>query len=250
MDTDHFRYVLRLADDQLILGQRLCEWCGHAPSVEIDLMLANLGLDLLGQARTLYSHAASLEGVGRDEDQLAFLRPERDYANLLLLEQDNGDFAKTIVRQFYYAAFMLPFWKRMGASADTMLAAVAEKAIKEMQYHLQHSAEWLIRLGDGTEESHRRAQSAVDELWPYCGEMFEMDDMAGGLVARGIAVDNTALRSDWDQSVAEILAEATLEQPEPGVMQTGGRSGQHTEHMGYLLAELQYMQRTYPGMTW
>ncbi|MEP3277753.1 MAG: 1,2-phenylacetyl-CoA epoxidase subunit PaaC [Stappiaceae bacterium] len=250
MQSDHFTYVQRIADDQLVLGQRLAEWCGHAPNVEIDLMLANLGLDLLGQARALYSHAAVLEGKGRDEDQIAFLRTEREYGNLLLLEQDNGDFAKTIVRQFFYAAFMLPFWQKMSTSSDEELAAIAAKAVKEMDYHDQHSAEWLVRLGDGTEESHARAQNALEELWPFCGEMFEMDEIASSLLEQGIAVDSAPLKSTWQRRVADIVDQACLALPQSAFAHSGGRAGVHTEHMGHLLIDLQYMQRTYPGMSW
>ena len=249
-DEALFQYALRLADDQLILGHRLSEWCGHAPMLEEDIALANIGLDLIGQARTLYAYAGAVEEQGRDEDQLAFLRDAPHYRNLLLLEQPNGDFARTIARQFLYSAFMEPFWRALTASPDETLAAVAAKAMKEAAYHVRHSAEWLIRLGDGTEESHARAQDALDELWMYTGEMFEADPVTRDLIARGIAVDPAPLRPEWDRVVDAVLDEATLTRPNESWMQTGGRTGKHSEHLGYLLAEMQFLQRAYPGATW
>jgi ring-1,2-phenylacetyl-CoA epoxidase subunit PaaC len=245
-----FAYVLRLADDHLIIAQRLGEWCGHAPALEEDLALANIGLDLLGQARALYSYAGQIEGKGRTEDDLAFLRIEREYVNLLLLEQPNGDFAHTIARQFYYAAFMVPFWRALTRSRDETLAAIAAKAEKEVAYHLRHAAEWTVRLGDGTDESRTRMMTALDELAPYTGELFEMDEIATAMADAGIGCDAVRLRADWDKTIADVLARAGLEPTVPDWMQTGGRDGRHTEHLGHLLAELQYMQRAYPGMTW
>jgi len=245
-----FRYLLRLADDQLILGQRLGEWCGHAPTLEEDLALANIALDLLGQARSLYTYAGDIEGKGRDEDQLAFLRYEREYENALLVEQPNGDFAHTIARQFFHAAFMEPFWREMTKSSDATLAAIAAKAVKEVAYHLRHSAEWVIRLGDGTEESQARMIEALDALYIYTGELFEMDEVTQAVVDAGIGVDAAALKAEWDATVETILREATLDMPTAAWMQTGGRTGQHTEHLGHILSELQYMQRAYPGMSW
>lgn len=245
-----FRYLLRLADDQLILGQRLGEWCGHAPTLEEDLALANIALDLLGQARSLYTHAGEIEGKGRDEDQLAFLRYEREYENALLVEQPNGDFAHTIARQFFYAAFMEPFWREMTKSSDATLAAIAAKAVKEVAYHLRHSAEWVIRLGDGTDESRERMIEALDALYIYTGELFEMDEVTQAVVDAGIGVDVAALKAEWDATVETVLREATLDRPTAAWMQTGGRTGQHTEHLGHILTELQYMQRAYPGMSW
>lgn len=249
-DDALFQYALRLADDQLILGHRLSEWCGHAPLLEEDIALANIGLDLIGQARTLYAHAGAVEGNGRDEDHLAYLRDAPHYRNLLLVEQPNGDFAVTIARQFFYSAFMEPFWRALTASHDETLAAVAAKAVKEVAYHVRHSAEWLIRLGDGTEESHKRAQDAVDDLWMYTGEMFEADAPTRDLIARGIAVDPAPIRPEWDRVVDAVLAEATLTRPNQTWMQTGGRTGRHSEHLGYLLAEMQFLQRAYPGAAW
>ena len=248
--TPLFDYALRLADDALLLGHRLSEWCGRAPTLEEDLALANIGLDLIGQARSLYAYAGEVEGTGRDEDRLAYLRQDREYRNLLLVELPNGDFACTIVRQLLYAAFMVPFWERLQASRDETLAAIAAKSLKEVLYHLRHAAEWVIRLGDGTEESRRRTEAALDELWPWTGELFEQDAAERALVEAGIAVDRVALRPAWDATVDEVLAEATLARPQDGWMQTGGRRGLHTEHLGYLLAELQHLQRSHPGASW
>jgi ring-1,2-phenylacetyl-CoA epoxidase subunit PaaC len=243
-------YVLGLADDALILGHRLSEWCGHAPLLEEELALANIGLDLIGQAQRLYDYAGALEGKGRDQDALAYLRDAPAYRNLLLVEQPNGDFATTIVRQFLYAAHTAPFWRQMTGSRDATLAGIAIEAQHEADYHLRHAGEWLVRLGDGTAESRRRAQAALDALWPYTGELFESDEMVKTLVADGTAADPAPIRAAWDTAVDAVLAEATLSRPADGWMQTGGRHGRHTEHLGYLLAELQFLQRAYPGATW
>lgn len=250
MSQAKFKYLLRLADDQLILGQRLGEWCGHAPTLEEDLALANIGLDLLGQARALFTYAGEVEGKGRGEDDLAFLRSERDYYNALLVEQPNGDFAVTIVRQFFHAAFMTPFWSAMTDSSDETLAAIAAKSLKEVEYHLRHCSEWIIRLGDGTEESHERTRDALDELWGYVSELFEMDEVAEEMLAAGIGVDAAALKAEWDATVDAVLTRASLNRPEDSWTQTGGRKGLHSEHMGHILSELQYMQRSYPGLSW
>lgn len=245
-----FDYILGLADDALILGHRLSEWCGHAPLLEEELALANIGLDLLGQARRLYDYAGVLEGKGRDQDALAYLRDAAAYRNLLLVEQPNGDFAMTIARQFLYVAYAAPFWRATTGSNDTTLAGIAAEAQHEAAYHLRHAGEWLARLGDGTAESHRRTQAALDALWPYTGELFESDEMVATLVAEGSAADPAPVRAAWDTTVDAVLAEATLARPADGWMQTGGRRGRHTEHLGYLLAELQFLQRAYPGATW
>ena len=249
-ETPLVLYALRRADDALILGHRLSEWCGHAPMLEEDMALANMGLDLLGQARELYSYAADVEGQGNDEDKFAYLRDVRQYRNLLLLEQPNGDFARTMVRQFFYAAFADLYWRAMMKSGDTTLAAIAAKSEKESAYHVRHSSEWMVRLGDGTEESHRRAQDAVDDLWAYTGEMFEVDESERALIERGVAVDPATLHPQWQQTVSGVMTEATLALPKSGWMQQGGRSGKHSEHLGHLLSELQSMQRTFPGATW
>ncbi len=246
--SDRFsELLLRRADDALVLGHRLSEWTGHAPTLEEELALANLALDLIGQARALYALAAA-RGTGEDEDALAYLRSDREYANLLLLELPNGDFAVTIARLFLYAAFMDPFWRAAAASRDRDLAAIAAKAEKEAAYHLRHSAEWLIRLGDGTDESHRRAQAALDLLWPYTGEMFEPEDEV--LTAADICPEPAGLRGAWDATVDAVLAEATLVRPREGWMQSGGREGRHTEHLGHMLAVMQSVARSFPGAKW
>jgi ring-1,2-phenylacetyl-CoA epoxidase subunit PaaC len=249
-ETPLVLYTLRRADDALILGHRLSEWCGHAPVLEEDMALANMGLDLLGQARELYSYAAGVEGQGNDEDKLAYLRDVRQYRNLLLLEQPNGDFAHTMVRQFFYAAFADLYWRAMMKSSDTTLAAIAAKSEKESAYHLRHSSEWMLRLGDGTEESHARAQGAIDALWAFTGEMFEVDGSERALIDAGIAVDPAILHPQWLKTVLSVVSEATLVLPKSDWMQQGGRSGRHSEHLGHLLSELQSMQRTFPGATW
>lgn len=248
-ETPLVLFTLRRADDALVLGHRLSEWCGRAPTPEEDVALANMGLDLLGQARSLYAHAAETEGAGHDEDDLAYLRDAPQFRNLLLLEQPNGDFAVTIVRQFLYAAYVDPWWRAMMASRDPTLAAIAAKAEKETAYHLRHAAEWAIRLGDGTAESHRRAQSALDQLWPYVGEMFEPGDEAE-LIVSGIAADPAALRPGFDATVAGVLEQATLRRPAGTWAQRGGRQGRHSEHLGFLLAEMQHLQRSHPGASW
>ncbi|MBW8728666.1 MAG: phenylacetate-CoA oxygenase subunit PaaC [Inquilinus limosus] len=249
-ETPLVRYALARADDALILGHRLSEWCGHAPMMEEDMALANIGLDLIGQARALYGYAAEVEAAGNDEDRYAYLRDVRQYRNLLLVEQPNGDFARTVLRQFLYSAFADPYWRAMMGSADPTLAAIAAKSEKESAYHLRHSAEWVIRLGDGTEESHARALAAVEELWPYTGEIFLPDDSESELIAQGVAVDPESLRETWSATVAAVLAEATLATPSAGWSQRGGRDGRHSEHLGHLLGELQILQRTYPGAKW
>lgn len=250
MTTPLLTYVLRLGDDALILGHRLSEWCGKAPTLEEDMALANIGLDHLGQARALYAYAGEVEGKGRGEDDFAYLRHEREYRNLLLLEQPNGDFAVTIVRQLLYAAFMVPCWERLQGSRDATLAAIAAKSLKEARYHLRHAAEWVVRLGDGTPESRERTETALAALWPWTGELFEVDAAEQTLAVAGIAVDRRALKPIWDATVNEILGEATLATPRDGWMHTGGRQGVHTEHLGYILAELQHLARSHPGAVW
>ena len=249
-ETPLVLYALRRADDALILGHRLSEWCGQAPALEEDMAFANMGLDLLGQARELYSYAAKVEGQGNDEDKFAYLRDIRQYRNLLLLEQPNGDFAHTMVRQFFYAGFVDLYWRAMMKSSDATLAAIAAKSEKESAYHLRHSSEWIVRLGDGTEESHRRAQTAIDDLWAFTGEMFHIDESERALIDSGIAVDPVTQRPQWLKTVSDIVSEATLVLPRSDWMQQGGRSGRHSEHLGHLLSELQSMPRTFPGVTW
>ncbi|HLG84762.1 MAG TPA: 1,2-phenylacetyl-CoA epoxidase subunit PaaC [Bradyrhizobium sp.] len=243
-------YTLRRADDALVLGHRLSEWCGHAPILEEDMALANMALDLLGQARELYSYAAKVEGKDNDEDKLAYLRDVRQYRNLLLLEQPNGDFARTMMRQLFYSAFADLYWRAMMTSSDETLAAIAAKSEKESAYHLRHCSEWIIRLGDGTAESHARAQAAIDHLWAFTGEMFAVDEAERSLIDKGIAIDAAGLRPRWLKTISDVIAEATLTLPSNDWMQQGGRSGRHSEHLGHLLSELQYMQRSFPGLTW
>ena len=249
-DTPLFQYTLRLADNALVLGHRLSEWVGHAPVLEEDLAFGNMGLDLIGQARSLYTYAAEIEGEGRDEDKLAYLRDAGGYRNILLVEQPNGDFAVTMARQLLYAAFAYPYFEALTRCKDATLAAIAAKAAKEMAYHLRHSAEWVIRLGDGTDESHDRTQAALEELWPYTAELFEVDQVERALIEAGVAVDPASLRAAWDKTIGDVLAEATLTRPQDGFMQSGGRIGRHSEHLGFMLAELQFLQRAYPGATW
>lgn len=249
-ETPLVLYALRRADDALILGHRLSEWCGHAPMLEEDMALANMGLDLLGQARELYSYAAKVEGKGNDEDKFAYLRDVRQYRNLLLVEQPNGDFARTMVRQFFYSVFADLYWRAMMQSDDATLAAIAAKSEKESAYHVRHSSEWMVRLGDGTGESHARVQTAIDDLWAFTGEMFEVDASESALIEAGVAIDPAMLRPQWLRTVSDVVVEATLALPKSSWMQQGGRSGRHSEHLGHLLSELQSMQRTFPGATW
>jgi ring-1,2-phenylacetyl-CoA epoxidase subunit PaaC len=253
--ADVATYALRLGDDALVLSHRLTEWCANAPEIEEDIALANLALDLLGQARSLLTYAGEREGDGggtpRTEDDLAYLRDERAFTNLQIVELPNGDFARTIVRQLLVATYQHLLYTRLAGSSDETLAGVAAKAVKEVAYHRDHATQWTVRLGDGTDESHGRAQEAVDWLWPYVDEMFRADDLEQSLVAAGVAVDARALRAEWDAAVAAVLTEATLTRPEgtwtaPG----GGRRGLHTEHFGYLLAEMQHLHRSHPGATW
>lgn len=249
-ETPLFAYTLRLADNALILGHRVSEWVGHSPVLEEDLALGNLALDLIGQARSFYTYAGEIEGPGRDEDALAYLRDAGAWRNVLLVEQPNGDFAQTIVRHLLYSAFAHPYFEALARSRDETLAAIAAKAVKEMAYHVRHTGEWTIRLGDGTDESHRRAQNALDELWPFTGELFESDQIERALIDKGIAVDPMSVKKRWSNTLDHVFEEAALTRPRDGYMQSGGRSGRHSEHLGYILTELQFLQRTYPGAKW
>lgn len=248
--NDLFEYLLRLGDSCLVLGQRLGEWCGHGPILEEDIALTNTALDLIGQANALLGFAGEVEGKNRDADQLAFLRDGYDFRNLLLVEQPNGDFAATIVRQFLFDAWQVTSWRALSACADQRLAAIAAKGFKEASYHLRYSGDWIQRLGDGTAESHGRCQKALEALWPYSGEMFEADEVHLRLAKLGIAPDQQAIRETWNATVEPILRAATLQRPDDGWMHRGGLSGRHSEHLGHLLAELQFMQRAYPGAQW
>ncbi len=243
-------YVLRHGDDNLILAQRLAHWISRAPELEQDIALANIAIDHLGQARALLTLAGELEGMGRSEDDLAMHRTEREFTNLLLVDQPNGDFAHTIARQLFVDAYQLPLWRTLQASSDTTLAGIAAKAEKEARYHLRHSSTWVVRLGDGTEESHRRVQAAVDALWRYTGEMFLADAVDIAMAASGVGADPSLLAAEWEATIDEVFAEATLEKPDDPYRRSGGRAGFHTEHLGHLLGEMQWMARTYPGMQW
>ncbi|MFK7936933.1 MAG: 1,2-phenylacetyl-CoA epoxidase subunit PaaC [Saprospiraceae bacterium] len=245
-----FDYTLRLGDSALILGHRLSEWCGHGPILEVDMALTNIALDLVGQARTLLAYAGEVEGKGRSEDDLAYHRDGHDFRNFLLVEQPNGDFAMTIARQFFYDVYNYYFHVALVKSTDKTLAAIAEKSLKEVTYHLRYSSEWIIRLGDGTEESHEKMQKAIDEIWMYTGELTTANAVDKELLAAGIAVDLEKIKPLYDQKVAEILAQATLIQPSNNWMQKGGKEGQHSEHLGFILAEMQFLPRAYPDAKW
>lgn len=246
--SDTGLYARRLGDDALILGQRLCEWCSNAPVLEEDLALANTALDYLGRARLLLSYAGSFSG--KTEDELAFLRGEREFENLLLVELPNGDFAFSMARQFLLDVFEHGFFAALAASSDEQLAAIAGKAGKEVRYHLRRSAEWLRRLGLGTEESNARTQAALDELWGYTAELFEMDSLEERLVSTGVAVDRRVLQAGWLAEVTRAITQAGLRVPETAWSVRGGREGVHTEYLGHLLSELQYLQRAHPGLSW
>lgn len=249
-----FDYLLRLADSDLILAQQLGEWIGHGPVLEEDIALTNVGLDLLGQARLWFAYAGEVEARtgerGRSEDELAFLRNSGGYRNLLLVEQPNGDYAQTIARQFYFDVWHDLLLAQLAHSRDVRVVEIAAKAWKEVRYHVERSAGWVIRLGDGTDESHARMQAAIDDLWMYTGEMFEADATEQTLIAEGIACDAPALLPAWRDQIDAVLGQATLTVPASGWMQSGGRRGVHSEHLGHLLAEMQSLQRSYPGAQW
>ena len=253
-DEQLFQYLLRLGDSPLILAQRLGEWVGHGPVLEEDIAQTNVGLDLLGQARMWLSYAGEVEAryapPGRDEDQLAFLRDSGDYRNLLVVEQPNGSFADTTARQFLFDAWHLPLLRSLAGSRDERVAEIAAKAAKEAAYHVERSGDWVIRLGDGTDESHARMQAAIDDLWTYTGEMFTPDATEIALIDVGVAADARALAAPWRERVDAVLAEATLSAPHDTYMQQGGKRGVHTEHLGHLLAEMQVLQRAYSGARW
>jgi len=241
-------YALRLGDDALVLAQRLGEWITCAPQIEEDLALANIALDLLGQARALLTHAGSFSG--RTEDDLAYFRHERDFVNLQIVEQPNGDFAVTIARQLLFSAYQMELYERLAASSDVVLAGVAAKAVKEVAYHRDHATQWTLRLGDGTEVSHARMQAGLERIWPYVDEMFRTDSVERALAAQGVAVDASSLRAPWQEYVESVLSEATLTAPQTWTAPGGGRRGIHTEPFGYLLAEMQHLARSYPGASW
>jgi ring-1,2-phenylacetyl-CoA epoxidase subunit PaaC len=248
-------YTISLGDNSLILGHRNSEWCGHGPVLEQDIAITNISLDLIGQARNFYQYAAKLinennPAANVTEDSLCYLRDNREFKNCLLVEQPNGDWAKTILRQFFFSAYQFFHYRELINSTDQQLAAIAEKSLKEVNYHLRWSSEWVIRLGDGTEESHQRMLNAIDELWRYTGELFEAASYELRAASDGIGVDLSNIKSNWEEKVKEIFLEATLPYPSKVFMQTGGKEGRHSEHLGFILAELQFMQRAYPGSEW
>ena len=247
---DLFRYVLRLGDLSLVLGQRLGEWVGHSPALEEDLGLANVALDMIGQARLLLSYAGEIEGRGRGEDEIAFLREHGEYLNPILVEMPNGDFGRTIVRQVLIDAFQLELYERMAGSADERLAAIAAKSVKEVRYHLRYSSGWLVRLGDGTDASHARVQLALEALWPYTVELFAEDELDIAMAKSGVAPRLSDVQAGWSQRIDHILTEATLSRPKDRPHSWHGKRGQHSEHLGYILTEMQHLQRTYPGARW
>ena len=248
--TARLDYVLRIADSALILSQRLAEWCGHGPVIEEDIALTNTALDLIGQARLLLTHAGALEGQGRDEDALAFLRDEPQYRSLTICELPNEDFGRTILRNCLFAAFQMQLWQALASSSDAQLAAIAGKSIKETRYHLQHAADWTVRLGDGTEESHARMQRALDYLWPYTAEFFSPTATDEQASAAGVGPAWSTLTAGWEHSVLPLLEVATLKVPPRTPFLSRGKEGRHSEHMGHLLAEMQYLQRAHPGANW
>ena len=244
-----FTYTLRIADSSLILGQRMSEWCSKGPTLEEDIAMSNISLDMFGQANGFYQYAAQLNGL-KSADELAFRRNEREFFNHQLAEQENGNFGSTIVRNFLHDVFNFLFYTQLTNSKDETLSALASKSLKEVKYHLRHSSNWLFRLGDGTAESNAKAQVALEELWMYTGELFEMDTLDTELLNTGIAVDNSALKSDWDTMVNNTIAKAKLIRPEDEYMATGGKKGLHTEYLGFILSEMQFLQRAYPDAKW
>ncbi|MDO8501383.1 MAG: 1,2-phenylacetyl-CoA epoxidase subunit PaaC [Gemmatimonadaceae bacterium] len=242
--------MLRLGDDRLVLGHRLSEWCGHGPILEEDIALANIALDLIGQANLYLKLAGETEGNGRSEDTLAYFRDAVEYRNVQIVELPNGDYAFTIARQFLFDVFSFHVLEQLQGSAHRELAGIAGKGFKEVRYHVRHSSEWLVRLGDGTDESHARAQKAVNDLWRFTGEMFEADDIDREIVSAGIGADVGAIKPKWDGVVKDVLGRATLDVPSDTFMMTGGRKGRHTEYLGHMLSEMQIVARSYPGAEW
>ncbi len=248
--TSLIKFLLHLADNTLILSQRNSEWCGHGPVLEQDIAITNISLDLLGQARNLYSYSATLIGGDATEDSLAYIRKEREFKNCLLVEQPNGDWAQTILRQYCFSQYQYSLYQQLLNSKDIQVAAIVEKSIREVAYHLRWSSEWVIRLGNGTEESHRRMLKAIEELWSYTGEMFIPAGYENDLVKENMGADLDKIKQEWQTKTEAIFAEATLPMPKNVFMQTGGKEGVHSEYLGFILTELQYMQRAYPGAKW
>ncbi|MCW3085530.1 MAG: phenylacetic acid degradation protein [Bacteroidetes bacterium] len=245
-----FQYLLRLGDSNLIIGHRLSEWCGAGPILEEDIALINIALDFVGNATALLTYAAEVEGKGRTEDDLAFLRGEREFRNLLMTEQPNGDYAATIARQFLYDVYTFYLYEALKSSKDETIAALAVKSHKEITYHLRHTTEWMYRLGNGTEESHERMQTALNDLWMFTNEFFDMDEVDALLIKEGVAADLEKIRTQWETRVKEVIAEATLQIPTTNFKQKGSREGKHSEHLGFLLAEMQSVHRSFPGAQW
>ena len=245
-----YKYVLALGDDVLILGQRLSQWAYKGPFLEEDIALSNISLDMFGRANLLLEYAATLKGNGTTSDELAFKRNEREFSNHIICEQPNGNFADTMVRQFFLDAFYKLFLQKLTNSKDEQLSAIAQKSIKETTYHLRHSSKWIIRLGDGTVESHAKVQSAIDNFWMFSDELFEINEVDKEMVKEKIGVDCSSIKAEWDKIIDDVLAEATLKRPEDTHMTTGGRVGIHTEHLGHLLSDMQYLQRAYPEAKW
>jgi len=250
MNNDLYTYVLRQADNSMILCQRLCQWVAKGPELEEDVALTNIGLDMIGQARSLYQYAAKISDQEINEDDLAFMRDEREWTNFLLLEQPNGNFADTMARQYFYDVWHLAFLEQLSGSKDETLAAIAAKSVKEARYHLRHSSSWIKRLGDGTELSNQRMQTGINEMWQFTPELFESDELDQRLLESGIAVDLNAVETFWHTHVSATLKEAKLLEPEQAFLMSGGRKGIHTQHMGYLLAEMQILPRSMPGCEW
>ena len=244
----HFLY--RLGDNSLILGQRLAEWCSKGPTLEEDVALTNISLDNFGQARMIFSHLAEVEANGKTEDDYAFRRNEREFYNALIVERPNGHFGDTIARSFLFDAFQFHFYKELTKSSNEFLAALAAKSLKEVQYHVRHSGEWVVRLGDGTDESKEKIQESINELWDYTGDMFATDDKIDALTKKGIAPNYSAIKENWTKTVEEVLYRATLKKPENGFMQNGSLDGRHSEFLGHLLGDMQYLQRAYPNAEW
>jgi ring-1,2-phenylacetyl-CoA epoxidase subunit PaaC len=250
MKEAKFEYLLRLGDSSLIIGHRLSEWCGHGPILEEDIALINIALDFVGNATSILAYAGQVEGKGRDEDALAYMRDERGYRNLLITEQPNGDYAATIARQFLFDTYMFFLYEELKKSKDETIAAIAVKSHKEITYHLRHTTEWMYRLGDGTPESHLRLQNGLNDLWMFTNEMFDMDEVDAILIKEGIAPDLNDIKASWEKRVKEVISEATLTIPETTFKQKGSREGKHSEHLGFLLAEMQYVHRSFPDAKW
>ncbi|MEO8860637.1 MAG: 1,2-phenylacetyl-CoA epoxidase subunit PaaC [Ginsengibacter sp.] len=252
MENNLFNYCLHLADNSLIMGHRLSEWTGHGPMLEQDIAISNIALDLIGQSRNFYQYAAAIKGDETTEDTLAYLRDAREFKNLLITEIPNGDWAQTILKLFFFSTYQFYLYQKLKVSSDAQLAAIAEKSLKEVTYHLRWSSEWVVRMGDGTEESHHRMEMALEDLWPYTGEMFDATSYENLLIKNRISVDVSEIENDWKTKIAAILCEATLSnaRDENVWMQKGGKSGFHSEHLGYILAEMQFLQRAYPDCEW